>query len=69
MSVNSIQFKSTTAEVAKTISILPDWQLPDRGKGLSPKDLPDAKQGKPWGCTEYVQNCHHDLMLCCREET
>ena len=33
---------------------------------LPPKDLPDAKQGKTWGCTEYVQNCHHkyyDVVL------
>jgi hypothetical protein len=40
-----------------------------RGKVLPPKDLPDAKQGKPWGCTEDVQNCHQSMVLCCREET
>ena len=33
MSMDSIQFRGTTAEVAKTISTLPDWQLPDGERG------------------------------------
>ena len=33
MSVNRIQCMSTTAEVAKTISTLPDWQLPAGERG------------------------------------
>ena len=65
MSVNRIQFTGTTAEVAEAMSILPVWQLPAGERCFPPKDLPDAKQGKPWDCTEYVQDCHHsfDVVL------
>ena len=47
MSVNRIQFISTTAEVAEAISNLSGLAIAGRGKVLSPKDLPDAKQGNP----------------------
>jgi len=61
---------STTAEVAKTISTCPVWQLPDAGKGNSPKDLPDAKQGDPGAAQKMrgtvIKKC---LMLCCRGQT
>jgi len=55
----------TTAEVAQAIITAPVRQMPGQGKGNAPKDLPDAKQGKPWDCAKHVQDCHlmKDVVL------
>ena len=55
---------SVTAEVAEAISIDSVGQLPDLGKGLSPKVIPDAKRVFSWGRAEDARNCHPlDVVL------
>ena len=55
-----------TAEVAEAISIDSVGQLPDSGKGLSPKAIPDAKRVFP-GAAQNMRGTVIHWMLCCRE--
>ena len=49
------------------ISTLRCWQLPDEGKALSPKGLPDAKREDP-GAAQKMRRTVIEMMLCCRDE-
>ena len=57
-----------TAEVAEAISIDSVGQLPDLGKGLSPKAIPDAKRVFP-GAAQKMRGTVIHWMLCCREKS